>query len=59
MVVAAQEYIKELKEIDGTEAWIVGRVGTGPQDAQMSKKKLIIEVPSAETEGTQARSAWP
>ncbi|KAF1778529.1 PurM-like, N-terminal domain [Phytophthora cactorum] len=41
----ADAYIKELRELDGKPAWVVGRVVAGSKDANIVPNPTIIEVP--------------
>ena len=40
----ANDYCKELEEIDGRKAWIIGDVINGPKEAKLSESFEIIEV---------------
>ncbi|GMF33131.1 unnamed protein product [Phytophthora lilii] len=40
----ADAFIKELRELDGKPAWVVGRVVAGSKDAHIVPNPTIIEV---------------
>lgn len=40
----AEDYCREMKSLDGHEAWIIGDVLPGPRDAKLAENLKILEV---------------
>jgi len=40
----AEAFIKEIKEIEGCDAWVIGDVESGPRTAKIADNPTIIEV---------------
>jgi len=47
----ASDFCKEMEELEGVPAWIVGVVETGTKTAKIVEKPTVIPVPAKETEG--------